>query len=220
MPLTRSSWFRNPPDHSSPLPSLQSSPYPNQRSIHLSLPPHWYSHHFSLHKHPKYLEEPCRALPPQQGLHHLVSGPELDCRICSSASLQKRIFFAAVSAAINALNSWFSSLRCSVASTTDSSSSLMPFSKALISSVKVSIASFAFAIAVSASFSARSRDFFLSSARSNCFSQYSFLSLSSCCSCFSSATKSSHMRMTLSNIPWLRPFFPVKANTKKSSPGR
>mmetsp|Transcript_66411 Transcript_66411/g.130931 ORF Transcript_66411/g.130931 Transcript_66411/m.130931 type:complete len:204 (-) Transcript_66411:821-1432(-) len=75
-------------------------------------------------------------------------------------------------------------------------------------------------MAFSASFSARSNDFFLSSARSNCFSQYSFLSLSSCCSCFSSAINSSHIRITLSNIPWLRAFFPVKAITKKSRPGR
>merc|ERR1719329_2032288 len=76
--------------------------------------------------------------------------------------------------------------------------------------------SLASVMAASRSDTVFSNAFFLSSARSNCTSQYSFLLLSSCCSFFNSATKSSIMPMTFS-----KPIFlPRRAREMKSSSGR
>mmetsp|Transcript_99549 Transcript_99549/g.319507 ORF Transcript_99549/g.319507 Transcript_99549/m.319507 type:complete len:299 (-) Transcript_99549:658-1554(-) len=121
---------------------------------------------------------------------------------------------------MSSLYSKFSALRCSVASATDLSSSMMPASRAAISCVVVSMPSFALAMAVSASAILRSRAFLLSSVWSNCMLQYSFLLSSSSCSFFNIWTISSHILMTLSNVPWLMAFLPLKVSAIMSRAGR
>mmetsp|Transcript_11794 Transcript_11794/g.35290 ORF Transcript_11794/g.35290 Transcript_11794/m.35290 type:complete len:254 (-) Transcript_11794:780-1541(-) len=113
---------------------------------------------------------------------------------------------------MSSLYSSFSFFRCSVASATDLSSSTMPAFSAAISSVSVAMSSFAFSMLVSLSEIARDRDFFLSSARSNCSRQYSFLWSSLACSAFRVAIISSTMAMTFS-----KPIFlPRRANAMRS----
>merc|ERR1719243_225606 len=68
------------------------------------------------------------------------------------------------------------------------------------------------AMAVSRSLMDRSRDFFLSSAASNSFAQYSFLASSSACSVFRVTTISSIILITVSKPI----FFPWIANAMKS----
>mmetsp|Transcript_88537 Transcript_88537/g.239623 ORF Transcript_88537/g.239623 Transcript_88537/m.239623 type:complete len:296 (+) Transcript_88537:172-1059(+) len=121
---------------------------------------------------------------------------------------------------MSSLYSTFSAWRCSVASATDLSSSMMPASRAAISCVVVSMPSFALAMAVSASAILRSRAFLLSSVWSNCMLQYSFLLSSSSCSFFNIWTISSHILMTLSNVPWLMAFLPLKVSAIMSRAGR
>mmetsp|Transcript_36321 Transcript_36321/g.82617 ORF Transcript_36321/g.82617 Transcript_36321/m.82617 type:complete len:253 (+) Transcript_36321:350-1108(+) len=99
---------------------------------------------------------------------------------------------------MSSVNSWFSFLRCSVASATALSKALMPAVKAAASSFSVAIESEVFAMAVSESAMARSRPFFLSSDSSNCTPQYSFLWSSSDCSVLRLATISSIMVITFS----------------------
>mmetsp|Transcript_102391 Transcript_102391/g.320147 ORF Transcript_102391/g.320147 Transcript_102391/m.320147 type:complete len:259 (-) Transcript_102391:252-1028(-) len=113
-------------------------------------------------------------------------------------------------------NSVCSSLRCSVASATDLSSSAMPASSAAISEVSVVRPSFAASMAVSSSDTARSRAFFLSSLVSSCLAQYSFLCSSSACSFFSASTMPSIILITLSKPPLLMAFLPLSASTMKS----
>mmetsp|Transcript_11792 Transcript_11792/g.35279 ORF Transcript_11792/g.35279 Transcript_11792/m.35279 type:complete len:290 (-) Transcript_11792:437-1306(-) len=113
---------------------------------------------------------------------------------------------------MSSLYSSFSFFRCSVASATDLSSSTMPAFSAAISSVSVAMSSFAFSMLVSLSEIARDRDFFLSSARSNCSRQYSFLWSSLACSAFRVAIISSTMAMTFS-----KPIFlPLRASAMRS----
>mmetsp|Transcript_95563 Transcript_95563/g.275332 ORF Transcript_95563/g.275332 Transcript_95563/m.275332 type:complete len:280 (+) Transcript_95563:802-1641(+) len=123
---------------------------------------------------------------------------------------------AAVLLDMSSLYSAFSAFRCSVASATAVSKDLMPASRALISSVVVSMPSLASAITVDKSSIDRCSSFCLSSAVSNCLAQYSFLSSSSVCSFFSVPTSSSTSWMTFSK-PTLRP---RKASEMKSKPRR
>mmetsp|Transcript_93822 Transcript_93822/g.261194 ORF Transcript_93822/g.261194 Transcript_93822/m.261194 type:complete len:222 (-) Transcript_93822:132-797(-) len=74
----------------------------------------------------------------------------------------------------------------------------MPFSKEAISSVSAATMPLASSVAFSRSEIARSRPFFSSSALSSEASQYAFLSSSSACSFFNSATISSIMATTFS----------------------
>mmetsp|Transcript_44563 Transcript_44563/g.111968 ORF Transcript_44563/g.111968 Transcript_44563/m.111968 type:complete len:261 (-) Transcript_44563:366-1148(-) len=117
---------------------------------------------------------------------------------------------------MRSLNSAFSSFLCSVASATDLSNALMPASRAAISSASEAIASLATATSLSSCDITRSKPFFLSSARSNCSEQYSFLCSSSNCSFLSTSTISSIILMTLSKPPWVRALFPTSAKVRKS----
>mmetsp|Transcript_57429 Transcript_57429/g.170905 ORF Transcript_57429/g.170905 Transcript_57429/m.170905 type:complete len:212 (-) Transcript_57429:583-1218(-) len=72
-------------------------------------------------------------------------------------------------------------------------------------------------MADSSSETVRSRAFFLSSARSNCVPQYSFLCSSSTCSFLSASTISSIIEMTFSKPPCWRAFLPLSANTNRSN---
>mmetsp|Transcript_80044 Transcript_80044/g.203690 ORF Transcript_80044/g.203690 Transcript_80044/m.203690 type:complete len:200 (-) Transcript_80044:371-970(-) len=110
------------------------------------------------------------------------------------------------------LYSSFSALRWSVAWMTDLSKALMPAVKAAISSVVVSMKAFVSSMAFSKSEMSRSSSFFLSSAASISFSQYSFLSSSSTCSLPSSVTISSIIVNTLSKLT----FLPRRAKEIKS----
>mmetsp|Transcript_72343 Transcript_72343/g.156400 ORF Transcript_72343/g.156400 Transcript_72343/m.156400 type:complete len:293 (-) Transcript_72343:462-1340(-) len=123
-----------------------------------------------------------------------------------------------LAALLPARRSWYSlcsSLRCSVASATDLSSSEMPFCRAAISSSRVLMLSVAVAMAVSLSEMRRSSAFFSSSVLSNCAAQYTFLLSSSVCSVFRVTTISSIILMTLS-----KPIFlPDRASMMMSSFG-
>mmetsp|Transcript_11676 Transcript_11676/g.22616 ORF Transcript_11676/g.22616 Transcript_11676/m.22616 type:complete len:231 (-) Transcript_11676:856-1548(-) len=121
------------------------------------------------------------------------------------------ISFAAVSEAISSLKSSFSSFLCSVASITFLSSSFMEAFKTSISSANLVMLSCALSIAISKSDTARSSPFFLSSAASSSFPQYSFFASSSSCSIFSVIIMSSIILMTLSNPT----FFPSSAKAMK-----
>mmetsp|Transcript_72899 Transcript_72899/g.193638 ORF Transcript_72899/g.193638 Transcript_72899/m.193638 type:complete len:259 (-) Transcript_72899:112-888(-) len=117
-------------------------------------------------------------------------------------------------------NSACSFLRCSVASVTDLSNSAIPASNAAISEARVAMPSLAAAMAPSSSETVRSKDFFLSSLKSNCSLQYSFLWSSSSCSVLSTSTMPSIILMTLSKPPLPAAFRLVKANTRRSRPVR
>mmetsp|Transcript_23288 Transcript_23288/g.45236 ORF Transcript_23288/g.45236 Transcript_23288/m.45236 type:complete len:253 (+) Transcript_23288:277-1035(+) len=106
---------------------------------------------------------------------------------------------------MSSLKSSFSSLRCSVASTTILSNSLIPAFKASISSPNFVMSSLAFSMAISKSETARSKPFFLSSAWSNAVPQYSFLASSSACSTFRVVIMSSIILITFSK-PIFLPF--------------
>mmetsp|Transcript_40003 Transcript_40003/g.103550 ORF Transcript_40003/g.103550 Transcript_40003/m.103550 type:complete len:207 (+) Transcript_40003:344-964(+) len=121
---------------------------------------------------------------------------------------------------MSSLYSAFSAFLCSVASATVLSKALMPASKAAISWMSVSMPCLAFSMAVPASATVRSKAFFLSSAVSNCAAQYSCLCASSSCSCFSMATMSSHILMTLSKPPAERARLPLRVRASRSSCGR
>mmetsp|Transcript_93782 Transcript_93782/g.252791 ORF Transcript_93782/g.252791 Transcript_93782/m.252791 type:complete len:200 (+) Transcript_93782:68-667(+) len=110
------------------------------------------------------------------------------------------------------LYSSFSALRWSVALMTDLSRALMPAARAASSSVVVSMKAFVSSMAFSKSEMSRSSSFFLSSAASISFSQYTFLPSSSTCSLPSSVTISSTIASTLSKLT----FLPRKTKEMKS----
>mmetsp|Transcript_93783 Transcript_93783/g.252795 ORF Transcript_93783/g.252795 Transcript_93783/m.252795 type:complete len:200 (+) Transcript_93783:68-667(+) len=110
------------------------------------------------------------------------------------------------------LYSSFSALRWSVALMTDLSRALMPAARAASSSVVVSMKAFVSSMAFSKSEMSRSSSFFLSSAASISFSQYTFLPSSSTCSLPSSVTISSIIANTLSKLT----FLPRRAKEIKS----
>mmetsp|Transcript_36552 Transcript_36552/g.79779 ORF Transcript_36552/g.79779 Transcript_36552/m.79779 type:complete len:236 (+) Transcript_36552:774-1481(+) len=105
-----------------------------------------------------------------------------------------------------------SAFRCSVASATDLSIALIPVSTASISVESKATPSCALAMAASESESERSRTFFLSSAKSSCLPQYSFLWSSSTCSFLRFFTMPSIMAVTFSKPACL----PCSAITRRS----
>mmetsp|Transcript_42976 Transcript_42976/g.115838 ORF Transcript_42976/g.115838 Transcript_42976/m.115838 type:complete len:357 (-) Transcript_42976:497-1567(-) len=117
---------------------------------------------------------------------------------------------------MSSVKSLCSAFRCSVASATVLSSSLTVFSRALISSFVVLMASSASAMAVSRSEAVRSSPLSWSSELSSCFSQYSFLCPSSICSFLRVSTSPSIIFRTLSKPI----FFPCRAMTRKSMSAR
>mmetsp|Transcript_50532 Transcript_50532/g.117978 ORF Transcript_50532/g.117978 Transcript_50532/m.117978 type:complete len:244 (+) Transcript_50532:732-1463(+) len=122
--------------------------------------------------------------------------------------------FAAVFVLMSSVYSSCSSLRVSVADATSLSNAAMPFSSVLSSSVRVLIMSVASSILMSRSEILCSKTFFLSSVKSNCFSQYSFLCSSSSCSLPSVSMRLSIILKTLSKFT----FLPVNARAIKSMP--
>mmetsp|Transcript_49418 Transcript_49418/g.137299 ORF Transcript_49418/g.137299 Transcript_49418/m.137299 type:complete len:252 (-) Transcript_49418:75-830(-) len=116
---------------------------------------------------------------------------------------------------MSSLYSAFSAWRCSVASATALSSSLMPVSNAAISAASCSMEPFSSSMAVSESLTDNSNDFFLSSDSSNEASQYSFLPSSPSCSFLRLTTSSSINAMTFSKPAAL----PFSARAMRSSAG-
>mmetsp|Transcript_44352 Transcript_44352/g.70228 ORF Transcript_44352/g.70228 Transcript_44352/m.70228 type:complete len:224 (+) Transcript_44352:115-786(+) len=91
----------------------------------------------------------------------------------------------------------------------------MASSRLLISSANILMASFSFAMAFSRSDIDLSNSFFLSLARSSCVSQYSFLSVSDCCSFCKTTTISSIILIIFAKST----FFPSRANAMKFNSG-
>mmetsp|Transcript_118799 Transcript_118799/g.343559 ORF Transcript_118799/g.343559 Transcript_118799/m.343559 type:complete len:240 (-) Transcript_118799:18-737(-) len=117
---------------------------------------------------------------------------------------------------IKSLYSAFSCLRCSVASATDLSSSLIPSCNADISAASFSIEPSSSSMVVCESLMEISSSFFLSSALSNSLLQYSFFASSPFCSFCKLEIISSIMAITFSKPAVL----PLNAMAIKSRAGR